>query len=278
MQVERIHPAVDLLKRTLPGSADFPVQAAVVRGERHTVVVDTLCRPADMAPVAGATLVIYTHSDWDHCWGTTALPGLPVIAHRICRERLLSAEARDLLAKYRAQRPAEFEGAAIILPDITMDDRITIDAGGLTLCLEHLPGHTEDSLVIHIPELKMLLAGDAVEVPIPSLNETGGIAAWPGRLRRWLKEDLEVVVPSHGRPGGPELLEQNAAYLEALLERVGAGLRQGLSIEQIKEAIPYRELVPRAGGYPDYYEQGHLYNVAQVAAELKGAQRGGTPA
>ena len=74
LKVEQFLPSVTLVTRRLPGGYDFSVAAALVRGPRHRVVVDTLIRPADMAPFAGATLVVYTHVDWDHCWGTAAFP------------------------------------------------------------------------------------------------------------------------------------------------------------------------------------------------------------
>lgn len=268
MKVERILPEVDLATRFLPGSADFPVQAAFVRGSRHRVVVDTLIRPADMLPFGGATLVVYTHSDWDHCWGTAAFPGVPVIGHNLTRQRLLNSEVTAYLAQRRQKEPDAFEGSAVVPPDITFEGRLSIDIGGLTLCLEHLPGHTADSIVVHVPELNLLLAGDALERPIPSLNEAGHIRAWARALRRWCQAGVTCVVPSHGRHGGPDLLQQNLDYIEALLDRTGEFLQQGLSLTEIQARIKVEEFVPEIDRYPSYYRRGHLQNLAQVVAEL----------
>ncbi|MEW8977088.1 MAG: MBL fold metallo-hydrolase [Symbiobacterium sp.] len=271
LRVEPFLPSVTLVTRSLPGSYDFPVTAALVAGTRHRVVVDTLIEPADMAPFAGATLVVYTHSDWDHCWGTAAFPGVPVIGHRLTRERLTAPEADEALAQMRAANPAAFANSQVVPPDLTFSDRLTIDAGGLTVELHHLPGHTADSAVVHVPELGLLLAGDAVETPIPTLSEPGHIRRWAASLRQWSRAGVRHVVPGHGRPGGPELLAENAAYIERLAEAAEAGLERGQSVEEMAAALPLTALLPAASvdQLPPYYRQQHRENIAQIVAELK---------
>ena len=271
LRVEPFLPSVTLVTRSLPGSYDFPVTAALVAGTRHRVVVDTLIEPADMAPFAGATLVVYTHSDWDHCWGTAAFPGVPVIGHRLTRERLTAPEADEALAQMRAANPAAFANSQVVPPDLTFSVRLTIDAGGLTVELHHLPGHTADSAVVHVPELGLLLAGDAVETPIPTLSEPGHIRRWAASLRQWSRAGVRHVVPGHGRPGGPELLAENAAYIERLAEAAEAGLDRGQSVEEMAAALPLTALLPAASvdQLPPYYRQQHRENIAQIVAELK---------
>ncbi|MBP2018215.1 glyoxylase-like metal-dependent hydrolase (beta-lactamase superfamily II) [Symbiobacterium terraclitae] len=264
-------PSVTLVTRSLPGSSDFPVTAAMIAGTRHRVVVDTLIQPADMAPFAGATLVVYTHSDWDHCWGTAAFPGVPVIGHRVARERLTAPEAAEFLAQMRAKNPAAFAESQIIPPGLTFPHRLTIDAGGLTIDLHHLPGHTADSVVVHVPELGLLLAGDAVERPIPTLSEPGHIRQWAEELRRWSRAGVTHVVPGHGRPGGPELLAANAAYIDRLVEAAESGLAKGQSADEIAAELPLGALLPPGvvEQLPDYYREQHRLNIAQVVAELQ---------
>jgi glyoxylase-like metal-dependent hydrolase (beta-lactamase superfamily II) len=269
MNVERLLPQVTLASRMLPGSYDFPVQAAQIEGSRHRVVIDTLIQPADMLPFAEATLVVYTHADWDHCWGTGAFPGRPVIAHRLTRERLLeSGEAT--LQRWQKKLPEEFRESRVVLPDITFEERLCIDAGGLSVDLHHLPGHTADSVVAHIPELGLLVAGDAVEAPLPSLNWVGHIRHWARELRRWAEAGPRHVVPSHGKPGGVELLRLNADYIEYLVDKTERFLGAGVPLEEIVQRIPLADCVPAAGDLPDYYASTHQQNIRAVFAELKG--------
>lgn len=279
LRIEQYLPSVTLVTRSLPGSSDFPVTAALVSGSRHRVVVDTLIRPADMSPFAGATLVVYTHSDWDHCWGTAAFPGVPVIAHRLTRERLAAPEASAYLEEMRAKKPADFDGSRIVLPDLAFDNRLTLDAGGLTVDLYHLPGHTADSVVVHVPELGLLLAGDAVETPLPTLSEPGHIRAWARTLREWGRNGVKHVVPGHGRPGGPELLAENAAYIERILEAAEIGLTKGQSPEEIAAGLALADLLPEhvLAQLPPYYAQQHQANIAAAVAEVQAAAGGLRP-
>ena len=252
----------------LPGDTDT-VRAALVAGQRHRVVVDTLCSPGDMRPFADPTLVVYTHADWDHCWGTAAFPGIPVIAHRAARERLQDAREAEELAQMCSQYPERFEGARLVVPEITFDSQLEVDAGGVTLRLEHVPGHTLDSIWVYLPELEVLLAGDAAEDPFPSLGVPGSLRGWARRLRQRSAQGVKQVVPAHGRVLGPGLLEQNADYIEWLLEEGKAGLENGMSLPEIQDALPVERFWKDAGQLSAYYRTTHRQNVAVAVAELQ---------
>lgn len=235
------------------GAPDEPsVRGAVILGERYTIVFDTLYSPRDMVPVlalAGGRrrpiLVINSHADYDHAWGNAAFPGVPIIGHAACRERLL-VEGDALLEKQR-EDPEEYATSSLVPPDLVFTDTMRIDAGGFTVVLHHLPGHTRDCLVAHIPEHRLLLAGDCAETPIPLLND-GPLDGWIAALRGWADPALvETVVSSHGPISGIALLRRNADYLESL--------RHG----NPDEAAPGAEA-------PPFYREAHRRNVARAAA------------
>jgi glyoxylase-like metal-dependent hydrolase (beta-lactamase superfamily II) len=77
-----------------------------------------------------------------------------------------------------------------------------VDLGGFTLHLHHLPGHTSDAILIHMPDHDLILAGDTVEVPVPYLNEHGQIRDWAEALRRWERSGVKQGVPRPDR-GAP---------------------------------------------------------------------------
>lgn len=266
MQLETIQPGVELLTRGLPGDG-YPVAAVKLTGQHLTAVIDTLLCPADMAPFGRTDLVIYTHADWDHCWGTAAFPGAPVIGHRLTRERLLSTVEADLLAQKRADQPSEFEGSAIIPPQIAFEGLMTLDLGGFHLQLHHLPGHTSDALLLYLPDHDLILAGDTAEIPVPYLNEYGQIRDWAAALRHWERTGVKRVIPSHGRPGGPELLAQTADYLEGTLAQVARALEAGWDLPAIQAGCPVAEFLP-TGTDPAPYAGLHQENLAQCWREL----------
>jgi glyoxylase-like metal-dependent hydrolase (beta-lactamase superfamily II) len=214
-------PALWLVERPL--DEEMGVCAAVVFGELCSVVVDTLICPEDMAPVRDLlaerglpVIVINTHADWDHTWGNSAFPDVPIIAHRLCRAAMLT-EGVATLAQKREEEPERFASVTIVPPTVTFSEFMDIDLGGLTLSLHALPGHTADEIVVHLPELGVLLAGDAAEWPIPT-TATGPLRPWAEALRAWAaRDDVQTVVPSHGPVADAQLLLDNATYLDTLL-------------------------------------------------------------
>ena len=82
------------------------------------------------------------------------------------------------------------------------------------------PGHTLDNIVVWIPDTQVLFAGDVVRsAGARSLGNVreADLEHWPATL-----DALEhaygaarVVVPGHGAPGGPELLQHTRGLLAA---------------------------------------------------------------
>lgn len=219
--LHEVTPALWLAERAL--DAEMRVCAAVIFGERCSVVVDTLIRPEDMEPVRGLlaerdlpVIVVNTHADWDHTWGNAAFPDAPIFAHRLCRAAMLT-EGAATLAQKRADEPERFAHVTIVPPTVTFSEFMDIDLGGLTLSMHALPGHTADEIVVHLPEIGVFLAGDAAEWPIPT-TMAGPLRPWAAELRRWAaRDDVQTVIPSHGPVTDASLLRTNATYLDALL-------------------------------------------------------------
>jgi glyoxylase-like metal-dependent hydrolase (beta-lactamase superfamily II) len=200
---------------------DFDVRGVVVIGSERTVVWDTLSHPSDMRPLLPLlrdrkASVVYSHADWDHIWGTAAIPYHEVIAHRLCQERF-STDVPRCLADKRLQEPEKWDEVVLIPPTATFDTQMSLDLGGVTLELHHLPGHTRDCCVGFIPEWGLLLAGDVVETPLPVVEEDSPLQLWVAALERWEAETrIKTVIPAHGPIGDRSLLTRNISYLRGL--------------------------------------------------------------
>jgi len=202
----------------------FDVRGAVIVGEKSVVVWDTLSHPRDMQGVTELAkgkpiYVVYSHADWDHCWGTAALEYDLIIAHEACGKRFEVGEVAESLARMQAEEPGTYDGVKLIPPVMTFADKLTLDLGGVTVELHHLAGHTEDCLVAFIPEWGVLLAGDTVETPLPYLHENSipVLPRWISELERWNNDGrVQSVVPSHGRLGDRSLIAHNIRYLSDL--------------------------------------------------------------
>lgn len=200
---------------------EFSVRAALLHGTRWCLVWDTLSCPGDMTAIAARcadhpTIVVYSHADWDHAWGTAALPhNTPIVAHDLCAQRFRD-EVPQTLAEFRSQAPSKWAEVKLTPPVMTFTQASRIDLGGLTVRLQHLPGHTPDSIVAFSPELNLLLAGDTVEWPCPCVPEDCDLEAWITALGVWRQYTGLRVIPSHGPEGGTELLDHTIAYLDGL--------------------------------------------------------------
>jgi glyoxylase-like metal-dependent hydrolase (beta-lactamase superfamily II) len=106
--------------------------------------------------------------------------------------------------------------------------------------LSYLPGHTQDGIVAFIPELGVLLGGDALETPVPLIYEDSPLSSWTRDLERWAQDTrVKTVIPSHGEIKDKALLLYNVAYLKAM--------QAGINFE-----IPYE--------LDDFYKTAHARN------------------
>src|SRR5579864_464533 len=137
-------------------SQDTKVRALLVRGDAFWLLVDTLGRPGDLAPVADEVarsgkplLIVNSHADWDHWWGNAAFPGAPVLATRAAAKRQRREGKRELERMARKE-PAVFGGFALRPATVAFEGVLRLDLGGVGVELHPLPGHTHDQVVAYL--------------------------------------------------------------------------------------------------------------------------------
>jgi len=215
-------------------AGEFPVRSVLIRGTRFCLIWDTLTSPRDMTRFAEICagqqcIVVYSHADWDHVQGTAALENPIIVGHVVCAHRF-GIEARQALADMQTREPGKWDEVKLIPPHITFENRLDLDLGGLTIQLHALPGHTPDTIVGFIPEMELLLAGDAVESPLPCVPADCDLDAWIEALLRWRKhEGVGKVIPSHGPMGGKDILDSTVDYLDGLRRGENRLLPEALS-------------------------------------------------
>lgn len=83
------------------------------------------------------------------------------------------------------------------------------------------PGHTVDNVVVYVPSARVLYTGCLVRPGASgSLGNTADadIEQWAesvARVRDRYRGRVDIVVPSHGPPGGPEFLDHTIELVEA---------------------------------------------------------------
>jgi len=224
---------VRVFRRNFGGIEEFDgmeVDAYVIITERYVVVLDTLLCPEDASAMVQMVkdqlpgrqlLVVNSHADWDHSWGNAYFTGecaAPIIAHEYCLTRMLSDEARQELLEYK-QRYAIFQNVALVPPTMTFDQHFTILGGDMTIELIPAPGHHLDHIAVWIPELSLLLAFDAIERPLPILENAEAVPSMFATLEQLLALRAERVLCSHSKSASVALIEENLAYFREIERR-----------------------------------------------------------
>ena len=181
MEKQELHRLSDRIWYMDPTVETDRPELGYVRGDRFSVMVDAGNSPAHAAlfyeklrenglPLPSFCLI--THWHWDHTFGIAGLE-IPSVCSRRTAEYLREAagwsfapggEGRNmydgepcLQAEY-----AEPEEIRVRVPELTFDDRISFDLGGVTVEMLFVGGpHSDDSSLIFIPEEKVLFAGDS---------------------------------------------------------------------------------------------------------------------
>lgn len=189
----------------------------LVIGARRCLVIDTGRDAVHGAAFAAAIReltplpweVLVTHAHWDHFFGTAAFTPCQVWAHPRCREAIAAdaeAQRAEWIRHYREQgKPgfaADLAAARLELPTADVAERLELDLGGRAVVLCHPGrGHTAGDVVAHVPDARVVFAGDLVEQGAPpSAGPDAVPAEWPGTLDAVLALRPEIVVPGHGEP------------------------------------------------------------------------------
>ena len=129
--------------------------------------------------VAPPSLVVLTHSHWDHVFGAAELD-VPVIAHALTAQALQELAATDWsdealdrrvaagevspehAANVKEELPSPRE-ARVAPADIVFQDGLDFDLGEVTVRVEHVGGdHAADSCVMYVEPDRVLFLGDSL--------------------------------------------------------------------------------------------------------------------
>ncbi len=212
------------------------VAATVIVTPEGAVVIDTLPFPKETQQVRdfalrrcprGIRYVVNTHHHADHVYGSYLFPEAELIAHRNCRQILLSV-GQESLDQAKAQTPA-LAPVQLRIPQLVFETEMLLRLGEKTIHFMYAPGHTTDGIMVHIREDKVLVASDVV-TPVPLITR-GDPAALAQSLKGIKSLNLENVIQGHGgvllRGEIDETVDSNIGYLKAINDKVRAVVEKG---------------------------------------------------
>lgn len=188
---------------TIAPWGEVPAYGSLVEGAEEILLIDTawtdpqtadILRWAESRLDKPVTAAVFTHFHSDKMGGAAAL-----------RERKIATYAAadtNRLAVAEGRIPAENVFA--------FDDEGGFELAG-AMVFDPGPGHTEDNIVVGLPEAGVLYGGCLIRPPgATDLGNTSDadLAHWDLAVEAVVARfpELPIVVPSHGPPGGRELL------------------------------------------------------------------------
>ena len=216
---------------------NFISNAGFVVTDDGVVVIDALGSPALatelLAEIRRVTpqplrYVIVTHYHADHIYGLQVLKaaGATLLAERSGREYLTSDAAQLRLQASRQElAPWIDENTRIVAADRWLAaQETTLRVGSYDFHIRHVgPAHTPEDLVVFVPKLGVLFAGDLVfRGRIPFVGQADS-RQWIASLGSLIEFRPRIVVPGHGPVSEQPLadLELTRDYLVYLRKTMG---------------------------------------------------------
>lgn len=247
-------------------------------------IVPLLRAEAEQRLDTGIGLLVNTHHHADHTGGNVGFTNdAEVLSHAAAARRVAQQLERydqqldtgeaamdrlvgpdkpaHLAERLESLRALARSNAAKAFVPTTTIDRYPMRrrVGELSVELHHFgPGHTDNDVVVHVPELNLLHTGDLVFNGLhPFFDQSGGVSAagWIRSLRmtRDLCNGATAVVPGHGPITDVSGIDRQIDYLERLMENVSRAIAQGRSRDEtaamrweFMEGLGFEQIRPRA--------------------------------
>ena len=217
-------------------------------GEDGIVVVDDQYAPlADkiQAALKGITdkpvrFIINTHYHPDHTGGNAYFQKqAPIIAHDNVRKRLEEGgTAGNGGSMHFESQPQPKEA----LPIITFDHDVTVHLNGEDIRALYFPaGHTDGDSIIFFPKSNVVHMGDdfvTYGFPFIDVDAGGSINGMIDGVEKVIAQvpaDVKII-PGHGPISSLDDMRANLAMLKATREVVANALKDGKTLDQMKQA------------------------------------------
>jgi cyclase len=263
--------------RSAVGNAGF------VAGSTGVLVVDAFAteeaarellaeiRKTTAAPVRW---VVNTHYHYDHLGGDAVFrrEGAVVLSHENVRRW-----TRTENLKWRKEISAADRAmlAALVLPDVTFTDGVTLQLGDRTAQVLVRPGHTGGDCIVRVSESDVVFGGDLFwNATVPNTVDAN-TAAWVDTLDALLRAyPSATFVPGHGEPGRALSVRFFRDYLSLLRQAVAKGIERNLGGNSLADEA-LATLKPRYGAWT-WFDQFAAANALQTEQEMRGTKKTAT--
>jgi cyclase len=224
----------------------------IILTDEGVILIDSGYNPPDAHVVLKAVkeltsmpirFLIDTEPHADHTTGHFVFsPPAIVVAHEGAGASMRRDYDPARNDRLRAESPAmreALDGFRLVTPHVEYRQRMQLTLGGRTLELLHLRNvHSEADTAVWLPNERVLFSAAVAGVKrFSNLRPLVEMQSMIESMRMLKSLNPAVVVPGHGPAGTSGIFDDSLTYYTLLLERVGALVRQGRSLDQIKREV-----------------------------------------
>jgi cyclase len=211
--------------------------ATEVRTRAFLDAVDAVAGP-------GRRTLVNTHHHGDHTNGNCLLPYATIIGQERCRQ---AVRETGIMRPHGLFEPVDWGALDVAAPFVTFEHRLNVYVDDLLVELHHFgtAAHTTNDVVAWIPERKVLFTGDLVFNGGTPFVLMGSVSGALMVLDRLMEYDADVLVPGHGPPCRPDLIDTVGEYLRFVQDTAADATAAGISPLEAARQIdlgPYASL------------------------------------
>ncbi len=190
--------------------------------------------------------VVNTHGHNDHAFGNHQFRPVPIWGHARCAAMVRDTGKRQIASVSAAIPDLAADLAEVVLdpPDRTFDGDSAVldfDAGGRRIDLRYLGrGHTDNDIVVIVPDAAVVFAGDLIENNAPPYFGDGYPMEWPATVERLVEIVDAAVVPGHGDVGDRAFAVRSMVEIRAIAELATLVHAGSLGLDDAVLRTPYR--------------------------------------
>ncbi|WP_249871228.1 MBL fold metallo-hydrolase [Oceanobacillus saliphilus] len=242
----------------------------LICGDTYSLVVDSGNSPAhakdflDLVKkmaISPVKFAVITHWHWDHIFGIKTMD-LLTISHDETKKKIdymKTLKWDDASIDERVETGEEIEFCRDMIkremptrdylelksPNVTFNDKIEIDLGGITCVIEHVGGvHAHDSSIVYIPDAKVLFLGDCIYQDFYSGEWSYDLEKLTILIAKIKKYDVNHYVTGHQNPKTHEEMSSFFDDLTSIGEIVGKEVTLDKAVtrfNEVRKTIPNEE-------------------------------------
>jgi len=197
--------------------------------------------------------VFDSHAHGDHWLGNEAIkanyPNAVIYGHKKAQSRIKGSDGIRWLELINKVTKGTAKGTVAVAPDAVVKDGDVITIGDTRFRIYHSgKAHTDNDIMIEIVGKSIIFSGDIIRNGMFGIMEEdssfkGNITA----INILLEKKFDIIIPGHGKAGGPEIAKNYQNYLQTIYGQVEQFYSQGLADFEMKKKI-----VPKLSVYQSW--------------------------